>query len=532
MNVHSIRLFVSFCLLLAGLMGMALAKDSGPPKPDAAKTVEESKPSKVKSARTKQENKAKTPDEGATKTSDASESAAADGVYEAPKPKPLPKLSKEDGRGESVVIIPIKGTIDLGLAPFVKRALESAPKAAAVIFDVDTFGGRVDAAVQIRDAILSTSVPTIAYVNRRAISAGALISLAADYIVFAPGSSMGAATPIQVEGGKAKAVGEKMVSYMRGEMRATAEAKGRDGRVAEAMVDAEVELAGVSKKGKLLTMTTKQAEKWGILSATSATLRDLLDSVGLDRATVKKQEANWAENIARFLTDPVVSGLLMSLGMLGLLLELYTPGFGIAGGLGLSCLMLFFGGHMVTNLAGWEELSIFMLGLVALGIEVFVIPGFGIAGVIGLGLIGVGLAMAMVGLPISTSWDAGLLQAAMTTVVVSLFATSVLGVFVIRYLPDTRVGRWLVLETTLGGTASGELPDSNEAWELSSQDKRQYLDARGHALTDLRPSGKAQVGEDVLDVVSRDTWIPRHTAIKVVHVEGIRIVVIEDKGTV
>ena len=156
-------------------------------------------------------------------------------------------------------------------------------------------------------------------------------------------------------------------------------------------------------------MTTKQALS-GALQTGSFASYDLLDTLQLGRAEVVTQTANWAENVARFLTDPVVSGLLMSLGMLGLLLELYTPGFGFAGGLGLMCLMMFFGGHMVTNIAGWEEVALFGVGLLALGAEVFIIPGFGIAGVLGLGLIGIALAMSMVGLPISTSWDVGVLQ--------------------------------------------------------------------------------------------------------------------------
>ncbi|MCA9547572.1 MAG: hypothetical protein KC613_24385, partial [Myxococcales bacterium] len=146
----------------------------------------------------------------------------------------------------------------------------------------------------------------IAFVNRRAISAGALISYAADFIAFTNGASMGAATPIQVEGGKAEAVGEKVVSYMRSEMRATAEANGRNGDVAEAMVDREVAVAGVSEAGRLLTVTTEQALKFGIANAQIETLDALLGQLGLAKATRVEPTINWAEKLARFLTDPVV----------------------------------------------------------------------------------------------------------------------------------------------------------------------------------------------------------------------------------
>ena len=531
---QSYRLSISLTLLLVGAFGLfsnirsGVADDAQPPA--KAKSKEKAAPKVISQDKT-DNSTADDKDKAQEKTADDSKKEgspeAAD--FEAKKAKPLPSLGEANsGDGQKVVVIPIKGTIDLGLAPFVDRGLEEARNAALVVFDVDTFGGRVDAAVKIRDAILQTKVPTVAFVNRRAISAGALISLAADYIVFAPGGSMGAATPVQIEGGQAKAVGEKTVSYMRSEMRATAEAKGRDGRLAEAMVDADVALKTVIDKGKLLTVTTKEAISLGLASDEAADLRDLLDKVSLGKADVITHDINWAERVARFLTDPIVSGLLMSLGMLGIFLELYTPGLGFAGGLGMMCLMLFFGGHMVTNLAGWEELALFVLGLGALGIEVFIFPGFGIAGVIGLGLVGLSLSMAMVGMPISTGWSTGILQDAMASVVVSLVATCGMAVVAIRYLPDTRLGSWLVLDTTLGGTSNGELPGSDEAWEVSSNDKRHLLGARGRASTDLRPSGKAQLGDDVVDVVSRDAWIPKGTPVKVVQVEGIRTVVIED----
>ena len=159
-----------------------------------------------------------------------------------------------------VYLVPIEGMIDLGLAPFVERVLDEAAGAgaAAVILEINTFGGRVDAAVLIRDALLRTRVRTVAFVNKRAISAGALISLAATTIVMAEGGTIGAATPVEIgqPGGAAQPVAEKTVSYVRKEFRATAESRGRPPLVAEAMVDADVEIPGVIGKGKLLTLTT------------------------------------------------------------------------------------------------------------------------------------------------------------------------------------------------------------------------------------------------------------------------------------
>jgi len=437
--------------------------------------------------------------------------------------KDLPKLADDGGRGLRALVIPIEGTIDLGLAPFVKRALEQGQGAAVVILDVDTFGGRVDAAVKIRDAILAAKIPTVAFVNRRAISAGALISLATDHIVFAPGGSMGAATPIQVSGGKAEAVGEKMVSYMRSEMRATAEANDRDGDLAEAMVDADVEIPGYVPKGKLLTASTDVALELGLATKKLDTLNDLLRDLGLEYAEIVRPSTNWAERVARFLTDPTVSGLLMSIGMLGLLLELYSPGFGFPGAIGFICLLLFFGGHAVVDLAGWEEVVVFIVGIGLLGVEVFVLPVFGVAGVAGIALIVIALGMALMGLPMDVAWDTGTVNTALTTVMLSL-AGSMVGMLVLmRFLPKARFGRWLVLETTLG---SDPAATSDDSWQSAPAEWAEYLGQSGVAATDLRPSGKARINGKLVDVISQGQAIDKGDPISVIEVEGVRVVVV------
>ncbi len=442
---------------------------------------------------------------------------------------PLPRLDENGGRGLRAVVIPIDGTIDMGLAPFVKRIIDESAGAAVIILDVDTFGGRVDAAVQIRDALLRTEIPVVAFVDNRAISAGALISLAADHIVFAPGGSMGAATPVQLQGGQAAPVAEKTVSYMRAEMRATAEANGRPGVLAEAMVDADIAIEGVIPRGKLLTVSTDEAVELGLAAQKIGSVEEILETLGLESAEVRRPTVNWAEKVARFLTDPVVSGLLMSLGMLGLLLEFYTPGFGITGAIGVLCLMLFFGGSSVAGLAGWEEMVIFALGVVALGVEVFVLPGFGVAGVLGIGLIGTALVMALIGMPMGTSWEIGLLGDALTAVTISLLGTALAMIVVIRFLPGSFLGKWLVLEHTLGGSRDGSAPADDEPWQAAPNDNRGWLGQRGISLTPLRPSGRVRIGDDVVDVVSRDRWIDRDTPVKVVETEGVRVVVVEDE---
>lgn len=452
-------------------------------------------------------------------------SSAAPAPFEPPPIRGLPSVDAGRGAGKKVVVVPIKGTIDLGLAPFVERILQEHADAALLVLDVDTFGGRVDAAVQIRDRLLSSPVPVLAFVNRRAISAGALISLAAHHIVVTEGATMGAATPVQLEGGEAKPVGEKMVSYMRSEMRSTAEARGRSGVVAEAMVDADVEIPGLDEKGKLLTLTTETAVTAHIADARFETLEALLIAIGLEQAQLLRPEPNWAENLARFFTDPTVSGLLMGIGMLGLLIEFSHPGFVLPGVVGVLCLALFFGGHFFARLAGWGEVIGFATGVVLLAAELFIIPGFGIAGVLGITLIAASLVLALLGLPIDVAWDTGFFADAMGVVILAVVLSVVVFVFLVRALPKGRRFGGLSLTTTLGPATTALEADAAD-WHSQPAEWSRYLGATGVAQTDLRLSGKARLGDETVDVVSESEYIDRGTPIRVIRVEGVRIVVV------
>ncbi len=460
-------------------------------------------------------------------------SAAEAGVRPGSKANPkYPPIKLPDFSGVKdarVVVLPIRGDIDLGLSPFVTRVLAEADTATLVVLDVDTFGGRIDAAVQIRDALLATDTPVLAYVNRRAISAGALISLGADYIVFAPGASMGAATPIQIQDGEATAVDEKMTSYMRSEMRASAEAGKRDPALAEAMVDASVEVDGIIGGDKLLTATTEEALAMGLADAQFPTMDALLESIGLASATRETATTNWAEMLARFLTNPAVAGILMSLGMLGLFVELKSPGLGLPGAVGVVCLAAFFGGHLVANLAGWEEVMIFVIGVGLLVVEIFIIPGFGVAGVLGLLGISIGLVAAMFDTPIGVAWSTGQITALLGKVMIS-FTVAFIGLGLIaRYMPKSRFTGGLILKTVVGDSAEGTASVMGDStYKTAPSDLAGLVGSSGLAETDLRMAGKARIDGRLVDVVSESEYIGKGTPIRVLMVEGIRVVVVRD----
>ena len=413
--------------------------------------------------------------------------------------------------GDWVFRVPVHGTIELGLAPFVERSLRDAQAsgARAVILDIETPGGRIDAAQRIVDAVKQSPVPVYAFVDRRAFSAGAMIALSARQVFMVPGGVMGAATPVNGAGEKAP---EKIVSAMRSEMRALAEDRGLDPRVAEAMVDESIAIDGVVDGGRLLTLTTDEAVRLGYAQQ-AVDLQAVLAAAGLAGADVRTTDVNWAESLVRFFTHPVVAPMLLSLGFLGLIVEIKTPTFGLAGLAGLGSLGLFFGSHYLIGLAGMEELILLGAGLALLGLELFVIPGFGIAGIAGIGALGAGVVMSLVG-SLATGADFaqafGILSLSAVVVVVGVWA-------LVRHLPGSgrfsRSGLLLRDET------------SRETGYISAAVRSELIGAQGVALTDLRPSGAARVGNERFDVTAETDWIPAGAAVRIVRSDGYRLVV-------
>ena len=289
--------------------------------------------------------------------------------------------------------VPIEGTIDLGLPPYIERSINEAEEigAESIIFEINTFGGRVDAATQIKDLILDSKVPTVAFINKRAISAGALISLSCEKIFMTGGATIGATTAVDGSGKKAS---EKVISYMREEMAATAEKRGRSKEIARGMVDEELEFPSKikyeyvtsdnevdtiktivyylifdkdtiyvddiegRKQGNLITMTTEQALKYKIADNSADTFDSVLDSLGLSGSSINTTSENWSENFVRFLTNPVVASLLTTFGFLGILFELQSPGWGIPGSIGLMCLVLSLGASYIAELATMNDFLI------------------------------------------------------------------------------------------------------------------------------------------------------------------------------
>ena len=466
-----------------------------------------------------------------------------------------------------VYVIDIRNEIGSGLGTYISDGIQLAEEAGAdaIVFDVDTPGGRVDSAVNIIRAIQGTQIPTIAFVNRQAISAGAMISIACNQIVMTSGGTIGDSAPVNIQG---QEVGEKAISYIQGTIRATAERENRNPDIAEAMVDKELvlvklkdgqiikllpeeyatreeegeEMEILCAQGKLLTLSTRQALEYGFADAEAETLTALLaqyqivEVAGttlplteeaimqrqreygfsevnrlktLTDARITKVRATLADKIVFFLTNPFISSLLLSLGLLGIFIEIRSPGFGVPGLLGLICVGLFFGGHMLTRIdAGWAFL-LFMLGIALIALEIFVIPGFGIAGILGIVL--------MLGSVFFVFDGAYNLSTAVLWLSISVILTSALVILAAFLLPETRLFQRFALSTVM---------DTDMGYHSSSaEDFQAYLGQSGTALTPLRPSGTARIADRRVDVVTVGDFIPQNSNVRVVEVEGSKVFV-------
>ena len=349
-----------------------------------------------------------------------------------------------EGLNKKVYVIPIQDVIDLGIPGLVSRGIDLAEKnnAELIIFDIDTFGGRVDAATQIKDSIASTDIETIAFINRRAISAGSLISLSCDKIYMTEGATIGATSVVDMSGSKQS---EKSQSYMREEMAATAEKSGKNPEIARGMVDEELSFEYLivegdtlavddiegRKEGKLITLTTELALKYGIADGKSESIDELLLSLEITDYEIKTVNENWSENVVRILTNPTVSSLLTTFGTIGVISELYSAGWGIGGTIGIICLTLALGAGYLTQLASATDLLIILFGLAMLFIEFVAIPGFGIFGITGIVVLFYGLYLLLIpDIPVGPEVYSEALDGFSWAIVVGIFGT----IFLLRII--------------------------------------------------------------------------------------------------
>lgn len=422
--------------------------------------------------------------------------------------------------------IPIKEQIEPALLYVVRRGVTEAEKekASAVVFVMDTPGGGVKEAREIISLIGEIHVPTFTFVEKDAYSAGAIIALSTKHIYMAPGSVIGAATPLVMSpfGGveaMPAAIEEKMTSAVAAMVRAAAEQGGHDPLLGEAMVRREMEYKTgtnvLSKAGELLTLTDQEAA--GILS--EGTVKDvgaMLEKAGLPNAEIRELTVTPAEKIARIIAT--FAPILLMIGLGGIYLEIKTPGFGLPGILGTTALVLFFFGHHIAGLAGMEDVVIFIIGFILLFIEVFVTPGFGILGTGGIALILFSLLSAMTWkMPghFFPALDSSTLQVAIRNLSIAAVGTVAIGFFAGKFLPKSRVIRPLVL---------GQSTDKAEGF-VAANDRAELLGKEGTAEMNLHPAGRALFNGERINVITRGEFIEKGSAVRIAEIHGAHIVV-------
>jgi membrane-bound serine protease (ClpP class) len=408
---------------------------------------------------------------------------------------------------KTVEVVDIDDVIDVGMAHRVQRAISDAKAngASAIVFRINTDGGAIDDAVDISDAISGAGVPTIAYVTSRAWSAGAFIALSCDKIYMQQGSSMGAALPITIGPGGESPVDEKFIAAFRSKVEGIAIAHHRDKTIAGAFVDPSIVVPGINHKGQVVSLNPTQAKQHGMADGIVNDLDAALASAGFSGARLVVFAPSWGEGIAQFVSDPRVSGLLLTIGFLGILIELQTQHL-IAGVVGFLALALFFGAHIVAGTSNYVILALFGLGVVGLLFELHVLPGHGISGIVG--------SMLILG-SIVLAFGSGVWILGAETTAIALIASIAIFIFLLRWLPESAFGRRLAF-------AGVQAPS---AGFVAAHELTELVGREGVAESMLRPAGVASVGGVRYQVQTEGDFIPPQTKVIVQRVQGATIIV-------
>jgi membrane-bound serine protease (ClpP class) len=457
----------------------------------------------------------------------------------------------EGAASVKVYVVPIAGEVGPGLASFIERAIRDSDNLPEnfYVLEMDTFGGRVDSALQIVDVLINVpKAKTVAFVKNKAISAGALIALACSELVMRPNTTIGDCAPITYSSEGVQMMGEKFQSPLRAKFRTLARRNGYPPTLAEAMVTEEMEVHRVELDGKvlyldsqaladlsaaekesivsqktvvaqdeLLTMDDEEALQLGFSRMSAPSLDAMLENMGIEDYEIIRLEQNWSEKLGALIAR--FAPILMLIGMAALYTELKAPGFGVPGIVGILCLGLVFLNQYLVGLADYTELLLICIGFVLLAMEVFVFPGFGIAGIGGMICIGVGMVLSFQDFVVpdpSFPWQQQLLIRNLIKVLSSFIAAFVTALLALRYIMP-KLGT-VVAGPYLGTTLADSRAVSTETTTLS-------IGAVGVALTMLRPAGKGFFHNEIYDVLTEGEFIDKGAALIVREIKGNRILV-------
>ena len=436
-----------------------------------------------------------------------------------------------------VYIFPIKENIGAGIWRQTIKAFAEANalKADVIVLHMNTYGGTVLDADSMRTKVLNSRIPVYVFIDNNAASAGALISIACDSIYMREGANMGAATVVNETG---QAMPDKYQSYMRSIMRSTAEAQGkdtvfsgndtliqwrRDPKIAEAMVDPSIYIAGIVDSGKVLTMTPTEAIKYGFCEGVRKDVREVIEKAGIKNYEIREYKKSGLDSFIGFLVNPIVSGILIMAMIGGIYFELQTPGIGFPIGLAITAAILYFAPLYLEGLAANWEIIIFIVGLILLGVEILIIPGFGVFGISGIILMVSGLILSLLDNVIFDfdNVEPSRISAAIGTVMVSILLSFFLSIWASSKLFASRKGifRNFALHTTIS---------TERSYVGVDQDNESLVGKRGIAQTVLRLSGKISIEGTIYDAMSEGSFIEKGEKILVIRHEAGQVYVVKD----
>lgn len=401
-----------------------------------------------------------------------------------------------DDKGD-IYIIPIEGDITSASYKFLEKNINEIKlkKPSAIIFEIDTYGGLIDEAINIKDLIIELDIPNIAYINNKAESAGVLISIAAERLVMSKTATIGSAETIPST--------EKILSMWRSVLRDTAQYRGIESLIIESMADKDIEIEGLVPKGKLLNLTSKEALKYGVSDFSSNSYEEIIEKFNLGNGKIIKIEETMPIKLSKYISNPYLSSMLLTLGFAGIVSEILTAGFGIGTSISVLAFGLYFGGNMMAGYADLTTLSIFITGIILIFIEL-IVPGFGLPGISGIILITVGIVLAASSFALSA-----------LSITIATLVTIILVYLLFKLGFKNKSLKKIILDDKL----------DTEGNFLSSDSKDEYSNKEGFALTALRPTGYAEIEGEKVEVISDDGYINGEERIRVVRVEGSRIFV-------
>lgn len=407
-------------------------------------------------------------------------------------------IEAQNGEG-TVYVIPIEGEINDAVHQYVRQSIgeaESDPEAAGIIFEIDTYGGRVDAAEDMSPVMMRANLPTISYVNTRAISAGVLITISSDHIVMSPGSNIGSAETIPNT--------EKILSSWVASLRGAAQETGRDPQIVAAMADESLAIEGVVEPGRLLNLTAQEALDLEFIDLRSQDYEEMLSHFDISYNRVEEMEMPFRARISQFATGSTVAPILLSLGFMGLVFEVFTPGLGAGAIIGISSFSMYFIGSLLAGDSGILAIILFIVGLVLLAVEA-AIPGLGIPGISG----GIAIIASIV---LSASSP----EAALVYILIALALTIATFVLMLKFGPKNKLFDKITLKSAT----------RREDGYSSSDPYEDYVGKEGIVVSYLRPSGTVKVDGKLLNVVTEgSSFIEEGTRVMITRTEGSKIYV-------